>query len=85
MNINGTSFNHIEKLQKIMKAENIDFYFIPTCDFHGSEMIASSFKLIPALTGFTGSNAKLLITQSSSYIWTDSRYFLQIENELITD
>ena len=34
------------------------------------------------LTGFTGSNAQILVTETEAFLWTDSRYWEQAESEL---
>ena len=57
-------------------------YLIPMNDFHGSEYIGEYFKTIAWFSGFTGSAATLLVTESESFLWTDGRYFLQAEEQL---
>jgi len=46
------------------------------------EYIPDYWKIIPWLTGFTGSAASVVITDTFAGLWTDSRYFVQAENQL---
>ncbi len=72
----------IIKLQQLMKQEYIDYYYVVTADFHGSEYTAPYFGVREYLSGFTGSNGNLIITKNECYLWTDGRYFIQAEKEL---
>lgn len=63
------------------KAE-VDVYIIPTADYHASEYISSFFKEREYMSGFTGSNGTLVITQYDAALFTDGRYFIQAEEEL---
>ena len=72
----------IEILRETMKAENIDFYFIPTADEHASEYISDFYKVRNYYAGFTGSAGNLLIGMDMAGLWTDGRYFIQAENQL---
>jgi Xaa-Pro aminopeptidase len=51
-------------------------------DPHFSEYLPVNWGHREALTGFTGSAGQVLITQDFVGLWTDSRYFLQAEEEL---
>ena len=76
---------HSEKLSLIrtaMKEERVDVYIIPSTDPHLGEYIPDHWRIIAWLTGFTGSAATLVITESFAGLWTDSRYFIQAENQL---
>lgn len=72
----------IEQLRKVMKDKKIDYYIIPSADFHQSEYVGDYFKARQYITGFTGSAGTALITKEKSMLWTDGRYFLQAEIEL---
>lgn len=72
----------VEKLQNCLIQQGIDFYLIPSSDYHNSEYVLDFFKLREFYSGFTGSNGTLLVTQTACYLWTDGRYFVQAENEL---
>jgi Xaa-Pro aminopeptidase len=65
-----------------MKETDIDAYIIPAADPNLGEYIPDHWKIIPWLTGFTGSAATIIITESFAGLWTDSRYFVQAELQL---
>lgn len=50
-------------------------------DPHLSEYVPENYKFVSALTGFTGSNAKVLVTKTEVFLWTDSRYWEQASVE----
>lgn len=75
--------SRINALRSYMKEKNIDIYYVPTADFHGSEYIDDYFKLRAYLSGFTGSAGTLFVTQSETGLFTDGRYFIQAEQELL--
>ncbi|WP_069678454.1 aminopeptidase P family protein [Clostridium taeniosporum] len=72
----------LEKLREIMKKENIDYYVIPSSDFHQSEYVSEHFKSRAYITGFTGSAGTALIGKEKGILWTDGRYFIQAEKQL---
>lgn len=65
-----------------MKKKSIDYYIIPTSDFHNSEYVGDYFKMREWYSGFTGSNGTLLVGEDFVGLWTDGRYFVQAEKEL---
>lgn len=70
------------QFRKLMKENNFDAYMIPTTDYHGSEYVNPYFMCRKFISGFTGSEGTLVITQKEAYLWTDGRYFLQGEEQL---
>lgn len=77
--------NTIEKLQSlrsIMRAENIHACIIPTSDAHISEYPPEHWKTRQWISGFTGSAGIVVVTLDKAGLWTDSRYFLQAEEQL---
>lgn len=72
----------IVALRNKMKQKNIDFYLIPTSDFHNSEYVGDYFKIREWYSGFTGSNGTLLVGKNMVGLWTDGRYFVQADKEL---
>lgn len=72
----------LEKLRNRMEEKNIDYYIIPTSDFHNSEYVGDYFKIREWYSGFTGSNGTLLVGEGFAGLWTDGRYFVQAEKEL---
>ncbi|MCR6570323.1 aminopeptidase P family protein [Campylobacter insulaenigrae] len=72
----------IQKLQDLMKNNNIDIYIILSADPHLSEYLPEYYKSKVFMSGFSGSVGTLVFTQTQSYLWVDGRYWLQAEKEL---
>lgn len=72
----------IHALRDNMKKHRIDAYIIPSSDPHMSEYPADRWKTRQWLSGFTGSAGTVVITAEKGGLWTDSRYFLQAEEQL---
>ncbi len=73
----------LESFRKEMKAQGLDAYIIPTSDPHMSEYPAPCWKYREWISGFTGSAGTVVITAEKAGLWTDSRYFLQAESQLV--
>lgn len=74
-----------EKLKLLrykMQENNIDAYIIPSSDPHQSEYVADHWKSREWISGFTGSAGTVVVSKDHAGLWTDSRYFLQAEDEL---
>lgn len=69
-------------LRSEMKKNGIDAYIIPSSDPHQSEYVADNWKVREWISDFTGSAGTVVITMDHAGLWTDSRYFLQGEQEL---
>jgi len=72
----------IEQLRVIMASNGIAAYIAPSSDPHLSEYLPDCWKFRAWLSGFTGSAGTLVVTANAAALWTDSRYFLQAEQEL---
>jgi len=72
----------INLLRNEMRKHGLDAYIIPTNDPHQSEYVADHWKSREWISGFTGSAGTVVITQNHAGLWTDSRYFIQAEEEL---
>jgi Xaa-Pro aminopeptidase len=70
------------RLRKKMAEEGIDYYMMPTSDFHNSEYSADFFKVREYFCGFDGSNGTLVVSADEAGMWTDGRYFIQAENQM---
>lgn len=79
---NKVILERLALLRQCMADRGIDYYMIPTADFHGSEYVNDYFKVREYFCGFTGSNGTLLVWQEGAGLWTDGRYFIQAEKEL---
>ena len=73
---------HLEELRALMKRLGVDATIIPGTDPHHSEYVSDHWKLREWLTGFDGSNGTAAVTLHDAGLWTDSRYFLQAEEQL---
>lgn len=73
---------HLEALRQLMKKKNVDAVIVPGTDPHHSEYVSDHWKFRDWLTGFTGTNGTAVVTAQDAGLWTDSRYFLQAEQEL---
>ncbi|MFA5328746.1 MAG: aminopeptidase P family protein [Prolixibacteraceae bacterium] len=74
--------NRIDSLRKKMQTEGINAYIIYGTDPHLSEYMPERWQTRSFISGFTGSAGLVIVTQQKAALWTDSRYFLQAENEL---
>jgi Xaa-Pro aminopeptidase len=69
-------------LRRRMEEYQIKAYIVPGTDPHQSEYVPFLWQRRQWLSGFTGSKGDLAITDRKAGLWTDSRYFLQAEEEL---
>lgn len=74
--------DRLEKLRAAMEKNGIDYYIMPTSDYHNSEYSADFFKVREYFCGFDGSNGTLVVSQNFAGMWTDGRYFIQAENQM---
>ncbi len=74
--------DRISSLRKSMAEHSIDAYIIPSTDPHQSEYVATHWKGREWISGFTGSAGLAVVTRDHAGVWTDSRYFIQAEEEL---
>ena len=82
MSINEKIQDRLKRLREKMKEEGIDYYMMPTSDFHNSEYSADFFKVREYFCGFDGSNGTLLVSLDEAGMWTDGRYFIQAGNQM---
>ena len=74
--------NRLKALRQEMKNRNLDAFIIPSTDPHMSEYVAPHWGAREWLSGFTGSAGTVVVTQKMAGLWTDSRYFIQAEEQL---
>lgn len=72
----------ITALREEMRKKKLDAYILPSSDPHQSEYVAPHWESRLWLSGFTGSAAIMVITHDHAGLWTDSRYFIQAEDQL---
>ena len=74
--------DRLNELRAKMEEVGINVCLIPTSDCHNSEYVSEHFKVREYFSGFTGSAGELLVSGSEAVLFTDSRYFLQAQEEL---
>ena len=72
----------LSSIRELMKRRGIDALVVPSSDPHLGEYVPDHWRVIRWLTGFTGSAGTVVITKSFAGLWTDSRYFIQAEEQL---
>lgn len=72
----------IELLRTLMRAKGWDAVVVTGSDPHCSEYPAERWKQVEWLSGFTGEAGDLVVTLDHAGLWTDSRYFIQAEQQL---
>ena len=60
----------------------MDATIIYGTDPHLSEYLPAHWQTRPFISGFTGSAGMVIVSSEKAALWTDSRYFLQAEEEL---
>ena len=79
---NKKIMDRLALLRNRMEEYGIDYYMMPTSDFHNSEYAADFFKVREYFSNFTGSNGTLVVAKEWAGMWTDGRYFIQAEREM---
>ena len=72
----------IAALREEMRRERLSAFIFPTSDPHQSEYTADHWKGREWISGFNGSAGTAVVTLERAALWTDSRYFLQAEEQL---
>ena len=72
----------ISEIRAYMSDNAIDACIIPSTDPHMGEYIPSHWSAREWVSGFTGSAGTVVITMDFAGLWTDSRYFIQAEQQL---
>lgn len=65
-----------------MAEKGLSAYIVPVTDPHQNEYLPEHWKVLRWISGFTGSAGTLVVTQDFAGLWTDSRYFIQAEQQL---
>ena len=72
----------LKALRLEMLKQNLDAFYISGTDPHSSEYLTDRWQTRAFISGFTGSYGLVVVTQEEAGLWTDSRYFLQAEEQL---
>lgn len=76
---------YLRLLRQVMKEQGIDAIIISGTDPHQSENAPMHWRTREWITGFwavNGTNGTAVVTQNEALCWTDSRYFIQAEEQL---
>lgn len=76
---------YLQRLRDVMKQHGIDTVIISGTDPHQSELPPHHWRGREWLTGFfsdNGTNGTAVVTADKALCWTDSRYFIQAEEQL---
>ncbi|MFT6077385.1 MAG: Xaa-Pro aminopeptidase, partial [Rickettsiales bacterium] len=76
---------NIESLKKSLKNLEVDYFLLPNSDEFNSEYLPKYAQRLQFLTGFSGSNAFVIISQGKSAFFTDGRYTLQADSQVNKD
>ena len=72
----------VSALRRMMEEHGVHAYYIPSADPHQNEYVPEFWQRRKFISGFTGSAGDAVITRNMAGLWTDSRYFLQAEQQL---
>ena len=72
----------ISALRSLMQSKSISAYITYSTDPHSGEYVPAHWESRKWITGFTGSAGTAVITPDDGGLWTDSRYFIQAEEQL---
>lgn len=74
--------DRLAALRQRMVEQGVDYYWIPGTDCHFSEYVPACWQRRQWISGFTGSAGSALVGLEGAWLWTDSRYFLQAQQQL---
>jgi Xaa-Pro aminopeptidase len=74
--------SRLAALRSFLTDKGVQAFIIPSTDPHLSEYVAAHWQSREWISGFTGSAGTVVVTQQEAGLWTDSRYFLQAEEQL---
>lgn len=69
-------------LREIMERESLDAYIVSGTDPHNSEYLPEAWQQREWISGFTGSFGTVVVLKEDAGLWTDTRYFIQAEQQL---
>jgi len=74
--------NRLAAFRQEMKKRQLSAFIVPSTDPHSGEYVPEHWDTRKWISGFTGSAGTAVITLSDAGLWTDSRYFIQAEEQL---
>lgn len=72
----------LSALRGQMDINGYDFVVIPSNDPHFSEYTPNYWKCREFISGFDGSAGRVVVSKDEALLWSDSRYFIQAEEQL---
>ena len=72
----------LSALREIIERESLDAYIVSGTDPHNSEYLPAAWQQREWISGFTGSFGTVVVLKDSAGLWTDTRYFIQAEEQL---
>ena len=69
-------------LREQMQLRKLSAFIVPSTDPHSGEYVPEHWESRKWISGFTGSAGTAVITLEDAGLWTDSRYFIQAEEQL---
>lgn len=80
--MNSSIGSRLSALRLFLKDHGLNGWIVPTADPHLSEYVDEYYAFRKWLSGFTGSAGSLLVTEDAAALVTDSRYWVQAEQQL---
>lgn len=74
----------LSQFQQWLAANGIHWFWVPSSDPHLNEYIPDAWQRRTQLSGFTGSAGDLLVGQATAWLFADSRYHEQADQEVDT-
>lgn len=72
----------IKNLRVELLKRHLDAWYISGTDPHANEYLPDRWQTRAFISGFTGSSGNVVISHEEAGLWTDSRYFIQAEEQL---
>lgn len=72
----------IHALRMLFVSKSTSAFIIPDTDPHLSEYVAPHWEILKWISGFTGSAGTVVVLKDKAGLWTDSRYFIQADQQL---
>lgn len=74
--------SRMKKLRDWMEEQGVHAMVIPSTDPHCGEYVPLHWEVRKWVSGFTGSAGTAVVTLNQAALWTDSRYFIQANEQL---
>ena len=81
--MNNQIAERLQALREVMRREYLAAFIFPSTDPHQSEYVADHWQGREWISGFNGSAGTAVVTMDAAALWTDSRYFIAAEEQLL--